>query len=102
MRWPFRGSVHQVTDACAGMHCETHQVDEIVAGSGYLTCGECYHLYPSPGSLRRAYRRRLRQDPPRPRLFANEFNYGLLGWLKLYLFVRADRITFCQECSHDF
>jgi len=90
---------HAASDTCAGIHCEIHQVDE--PGSGYYGCGECYHLYPTAGSLRRAYRRRLRQDPPR-RLRGGESSYGLWGWLKLYLFVRTDRITFCQECSHDF
>jgi len=78
-----------------------HNRDE-TGTSAYVVCGECYHLYPTPGSLRRAYRRKLHRDPPRPHLFGNEFNYGLLDWLKLYLFVRTDRITFCQECSHDF
>lgn len=91
---------HQARDDCAGIHCEIHQVDE--PGPGYYGCGECYHLYPTVRSLRRAYRRRLRQDPPRLHLFGNEYHYGLLAWLRLYLFVRTSRITFCQECSHDF
>jgi hypothetical protein len=102
MRWPFRGSVHDPTDACSPHHCRSHNIDEPVVGMRYILCGECGHLYPTAGSLRRAYRRRLRQDPPRPHLRDNAYNYGLYHWLRLYLSVRASRITFCQECSHDF
>ena len=93
-----RVTPHVETDGCAGTHCSTHNVDEV--GDGYIVCTECGHLYPTARSLRRAYRRRLRQDPPR--LYETEYTYGLFTWLRLYLTVRADRITFCQECSHDF
>lgn len=83
---------HEPTDACLGIHCHWHGVDE--PGTGYIGCPECGHLYRTAGELRRAYRRQVlsmpRYDVPRWRI----------RWAALT--VRASRIGFCQECIHDF
>lgn len=64
----------------------------------YRICGECGHVYPTGGSLKRAYRRELWSGwrtayQPRPAL-----------WWVLWrlLTIRASAIFFCQACIHDF
>jgi hypothetical protein len=83
---------HQPTTECLPVHCHWHNVDE--PGTGYISCPECGHLYRTPGELRRAYRRHMLTRP----------NWGVPLWPRLWaaLTVRASRITFCQECIHDF
>jgi hypothetical protein len=89
-------TTHEPTKACVLVHCHWHDVDE--PGPGYLRCFECGHLYRTKGELRRRYRQELR----------NAYHDGPLerwDWLRLrwwLLTVRASRVTFCQECSHDF
>lgn len=83
---------HEPTDACIGIHCHSHMVDE--EGIGYIFCGECGHVYRTAGQLRRAYRRGVMQGR----------RYGIPLRLCLWraLTVRAKQIFFCQECIHDF
>lgn len=81
------------------MHCHWHNVDE--PGPGYIGCGECGHLYRTAGQLRRAYRRVIWQ------MWRYDAQPGArLPWLWRTLWraatVRARRISFCQECIHDF
>lgn len=82
---------HEPSDACVG-HCYWHDVDE--PGPGYIRCYECGHLYRTARELRRAYRR---QSFTVPRC---EVPWWRIGWRAL--FIRADKIVFCQECIHDF
>lgn len=116
--------VHEPTDRCSNLHCHSHNVDE--PGRGYIICTECGHLYPTRWHL---WWRRVREMAPtlwgdRPsrwrhlrahHLPAIELaSLGLLGpikpptwpdwfWNLLRLpFRRPSRISFCQECSHDF
>lgn len=45
---------HEPTDACKWDHCAYHNVDEPVPVDGLpgaLTCGECWHYYPSGEAL---------------------------------------------------
>jgi hypothetical protein len=83
---------HEPTDACQADHCWWHNVDE--PGTGYITCPECGHLYRTARELRRAYRRQLR----------NGRRWGIPRWRILLraLTIRAKKISFCQECIHDF
>lgn len=116
---------HGPTLTCAGEHCAWHNVDEPnPPGGGYISCPECWHLYPTARALRKAYRRQAfkifwddlwgggprlpgRDDPiwndspdgVRPPRFPRT----RLVWAILRLpFVRASKITFCQYCVHDF
>lgn len=88
---------HQVTDACADVHCYAHGVDE--PQTGWLVCGECGHVFPSAGALRRDYRREYWRiasmegvSPPIP----------LWRRIRTAATVRASRVTFCPHCLHDF
>lgn len=87
---------HEMTDACAEVHCWSHGIDE--AATGWKVCFECGHVYPSARALRRDYRREfwkasgdswLGRMPLRARLWR-------------VLTVRASRIDFCQHCLHSF
>lgn len=82
---------HEPTDACLPDHCHWHNVDE--PGDGYILCPECGHLYRTARELRRAYRRQVLRPG---------FSVPLLWRLWRALTIRASRITFCQECIHDF
>jgi hypothetical protein len=83
---------HPPTDACLPDHCHWHDEDE--PGGGYVLCGECGHLYRTARDLRRAYRREVLSGS----------GFGIPLWRRFWaaLTVRADQITFCQECIHDF
>lgn len=83
---------HEPTDACIDVHCHWHNVDEL--GTGYITCGECGHLYRTARDLRRAYRREVLSRPG--------FGISLRWRLWRAMTIRARRIYFCQECIHDF
>lgn len=78
---------HEPTDACAHCHCHYHHVDE--AGKTYRECYECGHAYPTARALRREHRRRV------------PFRYYPRTWL-YSLFTRADDITCCPLCAHDW
>lgn len=83
---------HEPDEACHRMHCYSCGVDE--PDGGYITCGECFHVYRTAGELRRAYRRRALSlpvyDVPRWRIWRHA------------LTIRAKKIYFCQHCTHDF
>lgn len=83
---------HQPFVSCAPVHCHWHNLDE--PGAGYITCLECGHLYRTAGELRRAYRRQMFRIP----------RFGVPRWRIAWaaLTARAARISFCQECIHDF
>lgn len=83
---------HEPTDACADVHCYSCHLDE--SGAGYIVCLECGHIYRTARDLRRAYRREVLRRP----------GFGAPRWWRIWraLTVRASRITFCQECIHDF
>lgn len=87
---------HQMTTACADVHCFAHNVDE--PQPGWLVCFECGHVYPTPRALRRDYRRafwRAARDDRFDRLPV---------WRRVWrvLIVRASRVYFCQHCLHNF
>lgn len=105
--------MHEPTDECAQNHCFSHHVDEPVpadAFAPYIVCFECGHLYPRAVDLLRAYRRNLRREwlisGMRPRPWSSPFAPSWWSWLVHYVLsfplARADTITFCQECIHDF
>lgn len=101
---------HEPTDACIGVHCHSHGIDE--AGDGYIGCYECGHLYRTAGELRRAYRRKAAEialsDLRNPHHWARTVGTPLATRLAAVAslvrlpFIRAGRIGFCQECIHDF
>lgn len=82
---------HEPTDACLGVHCHWHNVDE--PGTGYIICGECGHLYRTARDLRRAWRREVLRP-----------GFHVPLWRRLWraATIRARKIYFCQECIHDF
>ena len=82
---------HEPSDVCISVHCHWHNVDE--PGTGYIGCGECGHLYRTACELRRAYRREVLRP---------SFGVPLRWRLWRVLTIRASRISFCQECIHDF
>lgn len=84
---------------CAGLHFHTHSMDE-PGEPAYIACFECGHVYPSARALRRAHRRQIIAMGLPRRLFGDDW-HGWLTFLRLLQFVRASRITFCQECLHD-
>lgn len=54
---PVRRDPHDPTPACEGHHCYSHNIDEPIGlRRPYQVCGECLHLYPTAGHLRRVYR----------------------------------------------
>jgi hypothetical protein len=80
--------------------CYSHGTAERLEASTYLQCFECKHCYQTKRELRRAYLRGYWQSRP--------FDEGswrhvwfVRGLIKV-LFIRADRIAFCQHCIHDF
>jgi hypothetical protein len=73
-------------------HCYGCDVDE--SGPAWRVCPECFHRYRSPRELRKAYRREWRAAK---RL---GYRWHTRAWMALT--ARASRITFCQECLHDF
>lgn len=83
---------HEPTDTCLPDHCYWHDVDE--PGAGYITCGECGHLYRTARELRRAYRRQV--------LGGRSWGVPLSWRLWKALTARARSIYFCQMCIHDF
>jgi hypothetical protein len=80
--------IHEPDSGCNDVHCYACNIDEI--GPGYLTCGECFHVYRSRGELRRLYRRQLIRRQRRPHIV----------WRALT--IRAADISFCPHCIHDF
>lgn len=96
---------HEPKIGCHVIHCYSCNIDEPPAPA-YIVCGECGHVYRSARSLRRAYRREVRQVWLRPRDSVNLFGYiGPLDRLRsvwAILTIRASKIYFCQECIHDF
>lgn len=97
---------HELQDACAEQHCCYHNVDEPTAEGEkfYVICPECWHLYRTRRELRQRYRAvtwQIVRDGFRrygKRHGVTEFAVWLLHAIAL----RADRITFCQYCIHDF
>lgn len=74
-------------------------------GRGYRWCGECWHLYPTARSLRRAMRRPYLHrlwGLQRPFLKGNDLENGWFYDLWAALTIRVSRIYFCPLCSHDF
>jgi hypothetical protein len=97
---------HEPTELCNPYHCEWHHVDEVDerknGRESYLWCGECFHLYRTPGELRRAYRRVVREMERDAPMFGDEYKRGKLrAWWQM-LTIRAKKIHFCQYCTHDF
>ncbi len=87
--------MHEPTDACYDQHCFSHHQDEDATGA-YLVCGECFHVYRTPGELRRAYRCAFWT-------IENPWARPSLAWrVWRVLTIRAKRIYFCQYCIHDF
>lgn len=94
--------VHEPGAACEGWHCYSCNEDEY--GSGYVLCLECGHIWRTARDLRRAYRRQYwRASKPLTLMGAVEFP-GIPWWFRAWhvVTVRADKITFCQLCIHDF
>ena len=100
---------HEPHDDCAHVHCYFHGVDEYPRHRGYMACFECGHLYNTGGALRRAYRATgwhllwgdLRSAPWRSQPGFPTKLSGLRAWARGW-FVKPDKISFCQFCSHDF
>lgn len=93
---------HEPSDVCGSIHCFIHNVDE--PGPGYLSCGECFHLYRTAGDLRRAHRRVMWGTMRGSlRLFMGDA-WRPSWWRFVWhlLTVRADKIYSCPECAHDF
>jgi len=94
---------HEVTNACHHVHCHSCGVDELVDGSEYVVCGECFHCYRTRRDLRRAYRREAsRGRGSMPWLRGNGFGTRFGALRRRVLVPRASRIYGCQECGHDF
>jgi hypothetical protein len=110
---------HEISESCKADHCEWHHVDE--PGPAYIVCGECFHSYSSARALRSAYRRQAFRIHWKAlwggdrfkitdRAFAELAGIKLprFMWLRTVRsllrlpFVRASKIYFCPECSHDF
>lgn len=89
---------HEVTDACARVHCHSHDVDELLAveTTGYLACFECGHFYRTARELRRAHRAVLRD------LYRGLpwWHWPVAAWHLVTL--RAGQIPACAFCHHDF
>lgn len=99
----MNATVHEPTEVCYGQHCHVHHVDE--TGPSYIVCGECGHLYRTRGELRRAYRREFWQVSRRWRTstpFPGDRPPGLLSCLRRMIMIKAEEISFCQHCIHDF
>jgi hypothetical protein len=94
--------VHDPTEDCWEYHCAMHDVDEwLVPGAKYtyvIRCGECGHLYDSKFALSWAFFKELwpamRKTPYQDRV-------PLLTRLGNAI-RKADDITFCPLCTHDF
>lgn len=95
----YRPYQHQVSDACATVHCNWHDVDE-PDGKAFLCCFECGHVYRTARDLRRTYQlATLRHlDRKHPWFRSTEFYPSVARALT----IRADDIRFCQLCLHDF
>jgi hypothetical protein len=98
---------HEPSARCENIHCFIHMVDE--PGDGYLTCGECFHLFRTRRALRAAERAQLRDDwrhPwSRPTWRRRRYPATALTvsrWVRHYLTIRAGRIYSCPLCAHDF
>lgn len=93
---------HEPTAACHDIHCYIHNVDE--PGPGYVSCGECFHLYRSAGDLRRAHRcamcQAMRADLKL--LVGDTWRSSWWRFLWHLLTVRAEKIYSCPFCGHDF
>jgi hypothetical protein len=115
---------HEPTEVCSDVHCHSCHVDEPDVGA-FIYCYECGHVYQTRWALKRAYLREalpmywhdafgprptggitlhhsggddifLPFTPPR-------FYRPIAAWLLVRsLFRRPSRISFCQECIHDF
>ncbi|MBX6386537.1 MAG: hypothetical protein IRZ07_26775 [Microbispora sp.] len=83
-------SQHAPTDACHGVHCYAHHVDEPDAGA-YRVCLECGHAYRTPGELRSAYRRTVLAVPAA----------GVPWWWRWWraATARATQIDYCPHCG---
>ena len=51
---PDPASVHEPTEACAAVHCWSHDVDE-PDPVAWRICFECHHVYPGPEDLQREW-----------------------------------------------
>lgn len=94
---------HAPSEECLDEHCHWHHVDEPIGHRPYyVICLECAHLYRTKRSMRHAYRRAERKaERFARRTFAEAVHPGRLAHWWRRLTVRADRITFCQFCTHD-
>lgn len=100
--------------------CWTHDRRETFDGTPYRVCLECGHVYLSKRELRREYRNRwfefmtvewgqirdsgLRREliyEMRAPLGSTSRADLLWDWVRVQ-FRRADRVTFCPLCMHDF
>lgn len=55
---------HEVTAACADVHCHTHNVDELVELAASIVCGECGHVFKDGDDLLAVTRKRWGQRLP--------------------------------------
>lgn len=108
------------------MHCFSCNKDEQVPpGGAFAICPECYHVYPSPEDLKKAYLRKAFE------IFKVDMKGNPKGGIVLYgrdgkvddfipwspprfmrlmacwfmirsVFRDPNKISFCQECIHDF
>lgn len=99
----YDASPHEITDACASVHCHEHHVDEPEQGA-YVWCLECGHVYRTAGELRRLYQRAALKliDRNHPWFRSNEWYPSAVSALWKVLTIRAKDIHFCQHCLHDF
>lgn len=89
---------HYPRDVCEDFHCAIHHVDEV--GAGYRRCFECGHLYRSKRELVRMYRREyLLTVGSVPSTPWARWAPGV--WLHI-LTITANKIRYCQVCTHDF
>jgi hypothetical protein len=99
---------HDPTDYCADTHCWSHHVDE-PADNPYLTCGECFHTFPTKRALRRDYRRHViwqiwiwDKATRRPAAtFPGLRRPTLWRTLRRMATLRVSNIHGCPHCSHD-
>lgn len=100
---------HELDEECNGDHCYICDVDE--PGTGYRRCFECNHLYRSRRDLRHAYRQHLiggmlfsrnKLGIPTPFWRSNSFGPSTVRTWWMMITIRAEKIHFCQHCTHDF
>jgi len=85
--------IHEITAACAPVHCWSHDVDE--DGPHYRACLECGHLYRTEAELVTEYNKGVREvnASPLPRW---------PGETRVPEITSVNDAWFCPLCMHDF